>query len=497
LILLDCSMNSRFMNRSSILLYTLIFLLIILISPYFLSLISNDDRTTSGKASTMLRKSSLETDEMIRVDYLDDNDNVVYAADKQYATIIMIKDAYGHIVLEKYFDEFGEPTIQADGHYALRRFFNDLGQNYKTTYLDRNGNPTTNKMGYATIERFFYSDGEIRIEHFLNEQGERVQHRNNEYSRHYFYNTETGTTSIIYMGENDEPISLLYGYSKVVRTFWENGKIKTEFYYDVDNKPVRLSLGQYGVYKEYDKYDRNNLITYLDLDGKPITNLLGYTTVKKTYSSDNAVETEMYYDEDGNTIQLSHGQSGVKTIGKRQIYLDSQGREIFELSNFLFNFPWVSAVIGVSIVLLSSYVSRKMNIGILFIYLVFFIYLTLLQRNSNEAGVNFELLWSYKQFFTSDSLRIEILNNIWLFIPLGCLFYRIFTRTRCILLIISISISIELLQLFLEIGLCEIDDIISNVIGGTIGYWIGYIIHSIISDMRKKDSYTQMECKSA
>lgn len=83
--------------------------------------------------------------------------------------------------------------------------------------------------------------------------------------------------------------------------------------------------------------------------------------------------------------------------------------------------------------------------------------------------LNLELFWSYRLFKVSSELKMEILNNIWLFIPLGAILYRLYPKWRVVLLPIIVSVVIEVAQYILGVGLCELDDVISNGIGGLIG----------------------------
>lgn len=77
-----------------------------------------------------------------------------------------------------------------------------------------------------------------------------------------------------------------------------------------------------------------------------------------------------------------------------------------------------------------------------------------------------------------DMLRHAVKNlfgNILLFLPLGILPSVLWRRMahffRTIALATAIMTAIELLQMFLLVGTCDIDDIFLNVLGAAIGYW--------------------------
>ncbi len=68
----------------------------------------------------------------------------------------------------------------------------------------------------------------------------------------------------------------------------------------------------------------------------------------------------------------------------------------------------------------------------------------------------------------------NLLGNILLFIPLGLLPPLLWSWSRklwkTLLLAAGIMTAIELLQMFLLVGTCDVDDLILNVTGAAIGY---------------------------
>jgi glycopeptide antibiotics resistance protein len=66
------------------------------------------------------------------------------------------------------------------------------------------------------------------------------------------------------------------------------------------------------------------------------------------------------------------------------------------------------------------------------------------------------------------------IGNVLAFLPLGC-FYRCFARRRrtavlCVLLTALVSLAFECLQLLLQVGSFDVDDVILNALGGFLGY---------------------------
>ena len=85
--------------------------------------------------------------------------------------------------------------------------------------------------------------------------------------------------------------------------------------------------------------------------------------------------------------------------------------------------------------------------------------------------VPFRVIKNYLRIFTRPANRIflpyaltNFLGNILLFIPLG--FFP------PMLLVLGIMVTVEILQMLLLVGTCDVDDIILNAFGASIGYGI-------------------------
>lgn len=85
----------------------------------------------------------------------------------------------------------------------------------------------------------------------------------------------------------------------------------------------------------------------------------------------------------------------------------------------------------------------------------------------------------YEYIFSSPSLQTTIYNllgNVVLFIPLGflsaCVFPSMQGLKKFVLVMCSVIAIVEILQLILLVGACDIDDVILNVFGCLIGVWL-------------------------
>ena len=119
-------------------------------------------------------------------------------------------------------------------------------------------------------------------------------------------------------------------------------------------------------------------------------------------------------------------------------------------------------------------VDGKKNIirPLLVTYILFILMETVIGRKTGIGQVELAPFWSYSH----SELRMEIILNYVLFMPLGLLLYLCFGEKFGLLVVIAgllLSVSIELIQLTFKIGVFEFDDMIGNTIGCLIGATVG------------------------
>lgn len=108
-------------------------------------------------------------------------------------------------------------------------------------------------------------------------------------------------------------------------------------------------------------------------------------------------------------------------------------------------------------------------------YIMLVLFFTVFGRRSwDYYRYNFEWGYSYLEVLRNGNmdLAIQIGANIIIFIPIGYMSYYLFKKNRLCKGLLSgaiISVLIELLQLGLKRGTCELDDLVSNLTGTMIG----------------------------
>jgi len=201
-------------------------------------------------------------------------------------------------------------------------------------------------------------------------------------------------------------------------------------------------------------------------------NMDGFATVEYTYYEDDSVKTEMYFDAEGNPIAPQPGKYGVLHEGDLVTYLNVDGSEHFSFRNLLSNQLVIAMLAAMIAVVASLAFGRKVNLALLVISLGAIAFMTLMNRRAGETRAQLEFFYYYKQFFSSYPMRKEIIDNIWLFVPLGTVLYRLFPKRWIWVVPLGLSIVIEGIQYVTGLGSAEIDDVISNGLGGVIGVMV-------------------------
>lgn len=193
---------------------------------------------------------------------------------------------------------------------------------------------------------------------------------------------------------------------------------------------------------------------------------------KHTDHRDGTADTDMYFDANGNPRALSKGQYGIKRSGKVNLLLDRNGNIMLCVDNFLNGFPCMVVVFGCVICILMLGLPRNMSTLLTISYVVFILYETLMFRESGDARTNVVLFSYAGKFLKEQSVRVGVINNIWLFIPLGTGLYTWFQKKWVLLIPFVMSMAIETTQYITGLGIAEFDDVFGNTMGG----WIGVLV---------------------
>lgn len=405
--------------------------------------------------------------------YVNPDGVITEAIDMGYATVCRMRDDSDRVVEEQYLDASGNPVARYGGYYGLSYEYDET--NTVITYLDAAGNPIIRSDGYSTIVRT-QDDGRASDDFYYDLNGQQVQCAGEYYGLCREFNTEGQNTSLTFLDKDGHAVSTSSGYA--IKTYQRDseGTVIGERYFDTEGKPVKSSLGQYGELYQRNEQGYISQITYLDADGNPDPTNAGYTILKRTYHRDGTADTDMFFDANGNPKALSKGQYGIKRSGKVSLLLDRNGNVMLCVDNLLNGFPCMVVVFGCVVCLLMLILPRRLSIFLTISYVVFILYETLMFRESGDARTNFVLFSYAGKFLKEQSVRVGVINNIWLFIPLGTGLYRWFQKKWVLLIPFVVSVAIETTQYITGLGIAEFDDVFGNTLGGWIGVLVAYII---------------------
>lgn len=343
----------------------------------------------------------------------------------------------------------------------------ELDDGYRIDYVNTSGDIViSEKEGYAT-KIVTYHELNARKEMYYDAHGLSTAISNGAYGR-YIVDVSSDKIHITYLDANGIPMVTQSGYTSVLRTV-ENGWLMQEMYLDGEDKPMALSEGQYGYKRNYDDSGRITSIIYLDKNGMPAKTYRGYDEIRREYD-ENGQLTYMWYYLNGTQITLKSGQAGILKDGDIEIPVDRNGNRIFILTEFLKQNHWICWVAAIVLTGIGLLMPKRLKVLLLICYCVFIAYMTILTREHTAYRINLELFWSYKQFLVSSGRRIEVIDNMLLFVPFAALLYSLWPRFwRVFVVTILLSISIEVTQLVLRAGVCQLDDVLNNGIGGLAG----------------------------
>lgn len=420
----------------------------------------------SGFTSSELEVKETVEKNVTTTSYVNSEGTVTDAINMGYATVQRTRNSAAQVTEEFYLDAAGNPVERYGDYCGISYEYNDGDTVIR--YLGADKQPMMLSSGYSAIVRTLV-DGKATDDFYYDLNMQPVQCTGGYYGLHREYDEQGLNCAITYLDENRQPVICTSGYA--VKTYLRDseGTVIGERYFDTEGKPVKSSFGQYGELYQRDEQGRISQITYLGADGNPTPTNAGYTVMKRTYHRDGTADTDMYFDADGNPMVLSKGQHGIKRSGKVNLLLDKNGHVMLCVDNILNGFPFMVGISGCVICLLILLLPKKMSIFLTAAYVVFIIYETLMFRETGDARTNFVLFSYADRFLTEQAVRAGVINNIWLFAPLGAGLYRIIQKKWVLVIPFVMSVAIETTQYITGLGIAEFDDVFGNTMGGWIG----------------------------
>lgn len=438
------------------------------------------------KLEEKTEKDSITDSSITTYTFVNASEETTFAIDRGYAVRKAVRNAEGKTIEERYFDADGNPVELYDGYYGIKYEYCD--HEVIIRYLDSQGNEMS-LTTYSIIVRTLDDDGRAVDDYYYDMDMQSIKYAG-YYGMHRDYDNNGWNNMVTYLDENGHPVLCSSGYAIKEYKRDADGTITGEFYFDEKENPTKALLGEYGQLCERDENGRISQITYLDSDGKAATNSAGYAILKRTYHRDGTWNTDMYFDRAGNPVALSKWQYGIKNRGKIALLLNKNGHVMLCVDNILNGFPFMVVVFGCMICLFMLVLPKKLSFLLTCFYTVFILYETLMFREIEDARTNLVLFSYAGRFFKEQSVRVGVINNIWLFVPLGTGLYRIFQKKWVLLIPLVFSELIETTQYITGLGIAEFDDVFGNTLGGWIGVLAAYewTRRSLLKNLWKKHS---------
>lgn len=435
----------------------------------------------SGAIAAELELSESVDGNVTSTSYVNAEGVVTDAIDMDYATVRRVRDADGRVIEEFYLDAEGSPVKRYDDYYGIAY---EYGNGTVTiTYLDDAGQPMANSAGYAAILRIVDENGRA-IDDFYYDLDRKPVSYGGYFGLHRAYAPDGQSSSVTFLDEIGQPVRAASGYASVRYDLNDAGVAIAAHYFDEHGAPAASSLGQYGEQYQRDESGRIAQITYLDTDDGSAPTNAGYTILKRTYHRDGAADTDRYFDAAGSPMALPKGQYGIRRSGNINLLLDKNGNAMLCVDNLLNGVPAMVVVFGVIICILILLLPEKVSIVLTIAYVVFILYETLMFRETGNTRMNLVPFSYADRFFTQQSVRVGVINNIWLFVPFGTGLYRNIKKKWVLLVPLLLSMAIEITQYITGLGIAEFDDVFGNTLGG----WLGILATYTALKMKRENS---------
>ena len=433
----------------------------------FLGLQRPQDRSSAPKAAEVTVERKLEGNLEWYI-YVNQESKPIQPSDRDYAILVNTYDEEGRLVLEQYQDVDRNPVRRTSGLSAVAYFYEKDA--VKLCYLDTVGQPISITSGYAKIYRTTTPEGKILRDSYFDVQGNPVRCTAGYHSYERIYDEQGRVTALQFLDESGKPVKNRTGYSREERILSDNGRIMEVTYYDEQGMPTTNTAGQYGERYVRDEKGRVTQITYLDGERNPAPNKAGYTILRRSYDAEGKLYEDRYYDGEGRPTATSKGQYGVRYVNGIALQINRFGWIKLSADNLINGFPYVVVMVGVLLCISMTLLPPKPRALLLAAYVVFIFYETLMFRESGDPRTALIPFSYLKQFALEYTVRAEVIDNIWLFIPLGAGLYSFCPKRKILWLPFALTLFIETAQFATGLGLAQTDDVIGNTLGGIIGF---------------------------
>ena len=225
-----------------------------------------------------------------------------------------IKQLYKNrkVVDESYYVDEGVRGYSTDGYsrttlqYTLWR---TVG--YQCYYDDQDKLVCPENIGYAKIKNIYNSRYLVRTEYYGADNKLMIGPDGYAVVEHVFKN-KLNTEDILYDTDGKTVINGSRGYARIKYQYGDNKQLIGQSFFDAEGNPVMITgeadevrpiwQGNQAIGESYWK------------NGEPVIGEKGYHEIRHEYTANGKVKTEFYYDVDGNLTLSTDGYAGIEKL---------------------------------------------------------------------------------------------------------------------------------------------------------------------------------------
>lgn len=209
--------------------------------------------------------------------FYDKEDNAVLIGGDDrggYHKVVREFDDNGRVVREDFYNTSNQLVLLKEGYATRKYVYDENGNRTEEHFFDLKGNKTSNSDGVSEIRRNFNKENRVIRESYYDENGKEINSKTGQSAIVYAYGRDR-TTAISYINVEGQPVICNNtengGYSKVVKTYDEYGRIIREDYYDTSNRPISANEGYASKTMSYEDYDdAPEEYKYYDAEGREV-----------------------------------------------------------------------------------------------------------------------------------------------------------------------------------------------------------------------------------
>lgn len=245
--------------------------------------------------------SSLKTDFMGRRCADPRNPGQTYVAKSDVAQMLLIRDAAGRVIGERYFNLFGSPAMDSDGCYGREFELDGLGRPVGWWHVDEKGNRHSARNAVAECRKRYEGRNAVFVEYF-DDRGEPIIGTYGWCARRDSFDRYGNHVRSVYIGPDGKVMYDREGIAGFERTYDEYGNLTRTCYLDSKGRPCMSYGGEAGSAATFDAKGRCLESWQIDANGNPRLQYGGLVKTRFDYDERGRVVRETRFGLAGNLL---------------------------------------------------------------------------------------------------------------------------------------------------------------------------------------------------